>query len=504
MPDDFIGNIKRRDAQEQARQRAIAPRSSAPRPRRATKQPPAGKYGAGALKKACDKIIGSKQRNVDTNEELFNLGQLVAAGELTREQVESGIADAARRAGLPDKEIRLLLREDGGLAKGMSKPRDMSQKGIPAPTFINGKAVAAETPDDDDEERRVYLQPLGGVKTSVPMWVWEYGGYGRIMLGALTMFAGKPAAGKSTAVRWFASAITNGTLPGAWYGTPMKIGIYSPEEGVEDTLVPSLQVHGADLSMVSRVGVIDTGEESGLMSLRDEQRLVKELKDNGIRALFIDPVMQTFDGSVTDGHKNVETRAHLMPYVRVAQAINGLVICVHHLRKESVTDVMLAMQGSSAFGEIPRCVFGFASVGDGSNIMEQVKNSAGPTGLKLDYRMMVERREADDGQVMELPRFEIKGETELSITDLGGGGRDDEDATTATADVLWLERYLQVEQPAPSKRVKDEALKQADISVSRLHKARKKLKVRIISTPRDEAPHTTSWSLPGWRDSGSF
>jgi hypothetical protein len=505
MTDDFVEGIKRDDAAEAARQRAIAP---AQRPRRRTKPSSEDGYAQGALRRACEAIENSSTRNVDANEELFNMGQLIAAGELDRKTVEQEIAAACRRARLPEKEIRTLLRdtETGGINRGIkSNPRDTSKRETlranttksrtskPA-THLNGDSDT----DWDEDPRKVYLKKLSGVETRVPMWVWRYDGVGRIQLGTVCMFAGKPSAGKSTATRYFAAEISNGTLPGVWYGYPMNVAIYSPEEQLEDTIAPSLQAHGADLNRVISLGIREDGFEDGLLSVRDENRLIETCRVNDIRALFVDPVISTFDGKLVDANKTSDVRRHLMPYVRVAQEINGIVVCVTHLRKGTINDVMTNINGSSAFGELPRAIFGFATVGDGSNVMEQVKNSAGPTGLKLEYHLPIERGLADDGQYYELPRFEIRGETELSITDLGSE-RDDEDATTSSADVVWLKNYLQIEQPAPSKRVKDDALKSADISPARLHKARKKLRVQIISTPKPDAPHTTAWCLPGYK-----
>ena len=70
--------------------------------------------------------------------------------------------------------------------------------------------------------------------------------------------------------------------------------------------------------------------------------------------------------------------------------------------------------------------------------------------------------------------------------------------TTASADVAWLQRYLEIEQPAPSAEVYRTAEKQAGMTRYRVTKARKKLGVKIISTPRPDAPHTTAWALPGY------
>jgi hypothetical protein len=501
MPDDFIDGIRKDDAIKAARQRAIDPPQRRSTPRTATNSAAKGGYAQGALRKACEAIENATKRNNTTNTELFNLGQLIAAGELDEQTVRLEIGNAARRSGLPDREIRLLLRDDetGGISRGIrSGPRDMEKvaaQRIPAETKRTKKT---DTVDDEPEPREIRVRSLATVKTRVPLWIWDWEGVGRMQLGTLCMFAGKPAAGKSTATRWFAAEISNGTLPGIWYGTPLKVAVYSPEEQLDDTIAPSFQAVGANMRNVIALSAFENGQEDGILSVRDEARLTDTLIDNNIRALFVDPLMQTFDSKIMDPHKNTDVRRHLMPYVRIAKAINGICVGVTHLRKGNITDVMTGINGSSAFGELPRSIFGFASVGDGTNVMEQVKNSAGPTGLKLEYRLPIERGLADDGQYYELPRFEIKGETELSIIDLGGE-RSDEDATTSAADVLWLRNYLQIEQPAPSKRLKDDAIKSADISVTRLHKARKKLRVQIINTPTPDAPHTTAWCLPGFR-----
>lgn len=510
MTDDFIENVRRADAAEAARQRAIEGPSRPPGQRRRTKSGSAGGYAqtglANETRAVRTAVKGTRQTTLNTAS--FNVGQLVQPGGLTFEEAKQALTEAALDAGLKSSELRAWDLPDRALRDGMKSLRDLDEKAArattSAPLPTKGKTTSKDTGqqgnDWDDDPRIITVKRLSTVKTRVPMWVWEYDKVGRIQLGTLCMFAGRPAAGKSTAVRWFAARISTGELPGVWEGYPMNCGLYMAEEQLDDTVAPSLIACGADMDRVMSVGVRDNGFEDGLLSVRDEQRLTEELLDNNIRALFVDPVMSTFDSKIMDPHKNTDVRRHLTPYVRIAQAINGVVVTVTHLRKGQVRDVMENINGSSAFGELPRSVFGFAAVGDGMNIMEQVKNSAGPTGLKLEYRLPVDNLVLDDGQVCELPRFQIIGETELSIIDIGVADGE-EDATTASADVQWLERYLQIEQPAPSSDVYRTAEKQAGMTRYRVTKARKKLKVRIVSTPKPDAPHTTAWCLPDFKQS---
>lgn len=128
--DDFPAAVKRMDAEEKLLKQARIP---AQQPRRATNTAGLSKYAAGALSRACDNIESASERNNTANIELFNMGMLVANGLLTPEQIRADIGAACQRAGLGDKEIRLLLRDDesSGLNKGIAAgPRDLSNVNV--------------------------------------------------------------------------------------------------------------------------------------------------------------------------------------------------------------------------------------------------------------------------------------------------------------------------------------------------------------------------------------
>lgn len=528
---DFLDQTERDKAADKARQSALAAPKRKPR---TTKQEVIRAYVNTAVKKECDDLAAmgpDSGRNDRLNEAAFNLGTLVGTRYLSRSEAEHSLELAARSCAMHldtkdggMRQVRKTIKS--GLDAGEKKPRDMSDVGV----VVDGKTKAgktapepgsgkrqrpnAEVPnstaastngkrpieaDDASSDRQIRMLSAASIETRVPMWVWESEGAGRLQLGTLTMFAGRPAAGKSTAVRWFAARISRGELPGIWHGYPMKVAVMMLEEQADAIVVPGLQAAGADLRNVVLPTPFKNDIEDVFLSIRDEELLTEELIENECRALFVDPVMQTFDKGV-DIYRNNDVRAYLQPYVRIAKAINGIVVCVTHLRKGQVKDVLDNINGSSAFGELPRSVFGFAPIGDGTNVLEQVKNSAGPMGLKLEYRLPISYVNTSDGQVINLPNFQIIGPTETSIADIGGESPD-QDITTATADVEWLRQYLLIEQPAPSMNVKNDAQKHAGISESRLHRARRKLKVRIVNRPAPSAPHQTAWQLPDYTGS---
>jgi hypothetical protein len=339
------------------------------------------------------------------------------------------------------------------------------------------------------------LKPFSTIDSRAPQWVWEHEGFGCLQLGTFCLFAGRPAAGKSTAARWFAAQLSNGTLPGVWQGHPVKVALFCAEEQNEVTVHTSLTAAGADKRNVLAT-IVKQGEgESMLRAIGDEAELTAELLQHQVRCLIVDPVMETFD-SKTDINRNNEVRAFLQPYVRIAKAINGIAIGVVHLKKNPGRDVMADITGSSAFGEVARSIIGFAEQAPDEplRIVEQVKNSAGPLGLRWNYKLTLEDVDTDDGLTVPATRFDMVGPSDLAIADLGGSN--DEEAEQITDSVDWLKRYLEIEQPAPSSQVRRDAKEQAGIGDNALYRARKKLKVKSINVPREKAPHSVSWCLP--------
>lgn len=74
-------------------------------------------------------------RNTNLNRAAFSLGQIVGGGLLDRAEVETALADAAHRAGLSDREVRLTIQS--GLDAGSRSPRQPdSLRSWPEPKVI--------------------------------------------------------------------------------------------------------------------------------------------------------------------------------------------------------------------------------------------------------------------------------------------------------------------------------------------------------------------------------
>ncbi|MGQ9349730.1 AAA family ATPase [Mycolicibacterium gilvum] len=257
------------------------------------------------------------------------------------------------------------------------------------------------------------------IALSVTDWAWEHGGHGRIPKAALTLFAGRPAAGKSTCARWFAAGWSNGTLEGCWHGQPVNVAYIATEEHWESAVAPSLHAAGADMD---RVFFVERGDEPArIKATADENALTEMFAASDIRAVVLDPLMSTLT-SGADLYKSNEIREALDPWVRIAEKIGGVVLGVTHLVKTAASgDVVAAINGSSAFGEVARSVFGFAvdrESDDGTRIMSQGKNSAGRDNLNMTYKIEPVPFTALDGRRGEAPRFVLGEPTDTKVGDL--------------------------------------------------------------------------------------
>ena len=326
------------------------------------------------------------ERNHTLNVAALKCGHYVAGAGMDQDKVIEALELAATECGLADDDgigsVHATIRS--GLRAGMKTPRAVQDK-----------------PDRKSHmgERTIRLTPMSSVVDDVPEWALCYDGEGRIQRGTLTLFAGRPGAGKSTALRWAAAGFSLGKFEGCWHQTPQNIAyIAAAEESLRYAVKPGLRAAGADIDRISYPKVeVETTDEgvkvARLSALADELALTKALQENNITVVLVDPIMSTIAGD-TDIYRNNETREHLEPWARIADTIGGLTIGVVHLNKGRDRDVVGAINGSSAFGEVARGIFGFAKDPKSEldhRIMSQHKNSA---GLELRPRRLrgVKRR----------------------------------------------------------------------------------------------------------------
>jgi hypothetical protein len=106
------------------------------------------RYAAAALEGECQIVASASEgtRNDLLNRAWFKMGRHIGAGTIDVASVREALANAARAAGLPDKEIATALRDDqtSGLAAGSAIPR------VPAPREELPELTVIEAPPQAD------------------------------------------------------------------------------------------------------------------------------------------------------------------------------------------------------------------------------------------------------------------------------------------------------------------------------------------------------------------
>lgn len=352
------------------------------------------------------------------------------------------------------------------------------------------------------QSRRVVLSPFADELDDVPVWAWEYDGKGRIPIGAVTLFAGRPGAGKSTAGRWLAASASTGTLSGCWMGKPINVAYLSTaEESAKYVVKPGLRAAGADLSRVLRPRVQFAGEDVRFLSSRDMDDLTDLLIEHQVRLVIVDPLMATI-GAKTDINRNNEVRDLIEPWARLAERIDGAVIGIAHLNKSGNGDVVAGINGSSAFGEVARAVFGFAKdpeSDDSDRIMSQEKNSIGEEDLAITYRIESQKVTTDSGKQADVGRFVVVGNSDRSVGEVlrtaGIGGRDESAPRSKEVDD-WLLDVLS-DGPVESNEIFKSA-KGAGYSTDQVRRAKNRINKTgtIIEAAKSDGPWL--WKIAGF------
>ncbi len=305
-----------------------------------------------------------------------------------------------------------------------------------------GEKPKAESNDQASEAGRIItLRKASGITDGVPDWAWMLFDKGRLMRGTMNLFGGRPSAGKSTAARFFAAGYSNGTIGGCFEGSPQNVAYIAAEESIKYMVKPSLRAHNADQDRILFPEVYFDGQQIRLQSMRDEQLLLEQLIKHDVSIVFVDPIMSTIGASV-DIYRSNETRAHVEPWQRIAEKINGLVIGIVHLRKQFGNDILAAINGSSAFGEIARGVIAFAADETGEErVLSQEKNSAGDRDLAMCYRIQSTTVQTDEGPA-EVGQFVLGQLSERRASDLLRADSADERLGAVSIDVLEAVREI--------------------------------------------------------------
>lgn len=217
----------------------------------------------------------------------------------------------------------------------------------PDPRHVRDLLAEKGRPDTDGF--RIDLRGFDTIAAQRTDWLWE----GRIPKGMLTRLVGTEGLGKSAATLALAAALTRGTLPGAFEGTPTDVALVTVEDDPARTIRPRLEAAGGDLERVHAVTVSQNGEGAGLTLPRDAGRLGRSLGEKGVGLVIVDPLSAALDPKL-DSHKDTDVRKAMDPLGVAAQEHGFAVLGVHHTNKAATNDARQRAIGSAGWRYIVR------------------------------------------------------------------------------------------------------------------------------------------------------
>jgi hypothetical protein len=224
------------------------------------------------------------------------------------------------------------------------------------------------------------------VMTRPVEWLWR----GRIPVGKLTMFDGDPDLGKSVVTMDIAARKSTGRpFPD---GAPCEAGnvlIVNVEDGIDDTIVPRLKAHGANLERVFLFSSVPDGKGgTRLLELpQDIVLLESKVIQREATLLIIDPVLTMLGG---DANKDQDARKALTPVRDMAERNGVAVIAVRHLNKSVGLKAIQRGGGNMGLIGVARAGSFFAEHPDDDRlrVMASHKSNLAERSPSLSYRVV--------------------------------------------------------------------------------------------------------------------
>ena len=354
--------------------------------------------------------------------------------------------------------------------------------------------------------KKLELTPLSDISFRKVEWAWdttadgEYEGTGgRFPIGTICIGAGRPGAGKGQFAAWIGAQVSNGTLPGCFFGKPKGVIIYSTEDSTAMTIGPRFKAAGADLDKVYVFTrpVEETGNFAVLRIRDDLPELARLIKDKDIGLIILDPLISVMDGR-TDVNSETAVRSELEPLQNLLEGLECFAFGIMHFRKAKDEDILNMVSGSGAFPRVVRSMIAFAlqkdDEGGTSRVISTIKNNLGRTDLPsytYDFQTMPVHTSTGLAHVSKLV---FTGESAWSAEEINEGKHLTETAKTSVGRACdWLEMVLS-DGPVAIADVKAKFSDESSSAFSWTSIERAKRKLRV--TVSKDFGGKGKWSLP--------
>lgn len=368
--------------------------------------------------------------------------------------------------------------------------KNMASMGVKPPLTEDGTEAPMEP--------QIIFRRASSIRVRKTNWLWDTTpegatptSQGRIPKDMLTMAAGLPGTGKSQWAIWMTAQITNGTLPGCYYGEPRNVVYAATEDDWARTIAPRLIAAGADLDRVFHVVVRTVDMKHVQLSVPEHHdALGKFAQENDVAMVVFDPMLSHLGGKI-NANSEAEVRAALEPLVRAAAKYEFTVIGLSHFNKNTGdSDPLNRLMGSRGFSALLRALIVFAKDTDADDdespevryVVSQAKNNLGRTDMpSYSYTIASAVVETDEGEAY-VSKFVLGGETDTSVEkQMASAGKSDEDREMAKDCKGWLKGYLIDQGGEAYKADVDKAGKEAGFSSTTIYRARTALGIKSKS-----------------------
>ena len=317
-----------------------------------------------------------------------------------------------------------------------------------AEKFTEIKSVSKPQTKSDGSGRSLGTRRASKIKTKNIIWLWP----NRIPFGKLSVVAGNPDQGKSLVTMYIAAHLSTGR---ALYGCttalpPCDVLVLAGEDDAADTIVPRLQVMGADLDRIHIAESITVTNGKGETIEQREAQLDTDissveaiLNDNPeIRPIVIDPISNYLGNA--NMNREQEIRGVLIPLKSLAERTGVAIISVMHLNKNSDASAIHRIGGAMAFSGVARAAWMFVADPNDreTHMMLRIKGNIAKSVGGLTYRIGSQPITIED-KLTEQPVVEWTGVTDTCaddlITDTVKRGRPPEQRDVAKD---WLFEFL--------------------------------------------------------------
>lgn len=342
--------------------------------------------------------------------------------------------------------------------------------------------IATKPVERHEDDRVGCVERASDIRKEHREWLWP----GYLGGNKVAHFGGASTEGKSPVTLDIAARVSAGL---DWPdGTPNTAGpksviLLAAEDDWSDTIVPRLEVAGANLENVYRFTVKQQTVELTPSLDSDCQRLEKQIAQIGSVALVVIDPITNYLGSKQMNHEAEIRGGILMPLATVAKNNHCSIITVGHLNKRgSESTVLQRLMGCAAFSGVARDVFIFGPDPDDedkySHTMTEIRNKS---ASQLKYRTEMVKTEWD-GKTSEVIRVKWCGVTHADVDDVVNAPKQQEKSVSGRA-VALITGMLR--SGAKRKADIDQALKENGINPEQLKfdRIRKRCKAETRALP---------------------